>query len=292
LVQPDYVCFDIGANIGVKSLFLSRHCPQGRVIALEAGPTVARCLTANITTNEARNVVLHHAAAAGYDGILSFQEASAWGHQGAGGVEVEALTLGTLAARHEIQRLDFIKIDVEGGEFPVLKSSLELINRFESLVYMEFNTLTLLVEGDVNPREFIQWICENFRFVYALNRELTGELLTPVTSNDECRVFLYRNLVNDGCVTDLVMSNAAYRFVPVPSYLEQQIQTHLSSLSEALAERDRVEAKLSQALSECEAAKIQLSQALGERDALLASTSWRLSAPIRRLKRTISRSIP
>ena len=116
LIQPDYVCLDIGANIGVKTLFLSRHCPQGRVIAVEAGKLVADCLATNIAANGCSNVISHHAAAAGHDGILTFDEVSAWGHQSATGVDVEAVTLQTLIAQYELKRLDFIKIDVEGGE--------------------------------------------------------------------------------------------------------------------------------------------------------------------------------
>lgn len=224
LIRPDYVCLDVGANIGVKSLFLSRHCPQGRVIAVEAGKLVADCLAATIANNGCSNVVSHHAAAAGHDGTLTFHEFSAWGRQGASGVEVEALTLETLVARHQLTRLDFIKIDVEGGEFPILESSLALINRFQSLVFVEINSFTLLAFGNTNPREFLQWIGANFSHVYALNRgDPTHEVLTPVVSSDDCIGILHRNLVSDGCITDLVMTNAAHRFTPAPAHLEQQI---------------------------------------------------------------------
>lgn len=93
---------------------------------------------------------------------LTFDEVSAWGHQGKNGVTVEAMTLETLVVRNNLDRVDFIKLDVEGGEFPVLKSSLDLINRFETLVHVELNSLTLLVWGNTNPREFVQCTSESF----------------------------------------------------------------------------------------------------------------------------------
>ena len=93
LIHPDYVCLDIGANIGIKTLFLSRHCRQGCVIAVEAGKAVADCLATNIAANGCPNVISHSAAAAGHDGTLIFDEDSAWGHEATNGVEVEALTL-------------------------------------------------------------------------------------------------------------------------------------------------------------------------------------------------------
>jgi FkbM family methyltransferase len=290
LIHPDYVCLDIGANIGVKTLFLSRHCPQGRVIAVEAGKLVADCLATNIAANGCPNVIPHSAAAAGHDGTLIFDEVSAWGHQAANGVEVEALTLESLVARHQLTRLDFVKIDVEGGEFPVLKSSLALFNRFESLVFVELNSLTLLVWGNTNPKEFLQWIGANFSHIYALNRgNPAGEMLTPVYLGDECRACLHRNLVDDGCVTDLVMSNAAYRFAPTPAYLAQQISKHLAELTQLRADLTRAQADLSQARANLEHASAASHRAETERDALLRSSSWRLTAPLRGVKQRMSR---
>jgi FkbM family methyltransferase len=283
LIHPDYVCLDIGANIGIKTLFLSRHCRQGCVIAVEAGKAVADCLATNIAANGCPNVISHSAAAAGHDGTLMFDEDSAWGHEATNGVEVEALTLESLVARHQLPRLDFVKIDVEGREFPILKSSLALFNRFETLVFVELNSLTLLVWGNTNPKEFLQWIAANFSHVYALNRgNPAGEMLTPVYLSDECRAFLHRNLVDDGCVTDLVMSNAAYRFAPNPAYLEQQISTHLAELGQLRADLSQARASLAQASAASHRAE-------AERDALLRSSSWRLTAPLRGIKQRKSR---
>ncbi len=310
LVQPDYVCLDVGANIGIKTLYLSRHCPQGQVVAVEAGAAVADCLATNIAANEAHNAVPVHAAAAGHNGAVCFDEASAWGHVDPGGIEVEALTLEEVVRRRQLQRLDFIKIDVEGSELAVLRSSLDLINRFESLVFVEFNSLTLLVWGNTNPREFIEWVTGNFRHVFVLNRRGSDEeLLTPVASTDHCAAILHRNLMDDGCVSDLVMSNAAHRFVPSAASLDRQLAESLTSLCDARDELSTARADLLAATDELtaatdtlsvldderallEARNVELSTTLSqlerrlhevsrERDALLASTSWRMSAPLR-----------
>ena len=116
-------------------------------------------------------------------------------------------------------------------------------------------------------------------------------MLTPVITSDQCLGILHRHLVDDGCVTDLVMSNAAHRFTPVPAYLEQQIRTYLAELSQARAELSQAQAELSQAQAELSQARAELVQVRAElvqvqteRDAILRSSSWRLAAPFRWIK--------
>ena len=57
-----------------------------------------------------------------------------------------------------------------------------------------------------------------------------------------------------------------------------------AQLSQVRAERDGSEAQLLPVRAERDAAEAQLSQVRTERDAILASTSWRASAPFRWLK--------
>ena len=130
----------------------------------------------------------------------------------------------------------------------------------------------MLALGKTNPLDFLQWISANFSQVYALNRDPSQDLLAPVTSSDDCVGILHRNLVSDGCVTDLVISNAADRFTPTPAHLEQQISAHL-------AEATQLRAELMQATAD-----VQRLEA--ERDALLRSPSWRVTAPLRWIKPT------
>jgi hypothetical protein len=80
LILPDNNCLDVGANIGTKSLFLSGHCHSGKIIAIEAGPGIADCLSTNIAANAASNVSVERTAVGDHIGAARFVEVSAWGH--------------------------------------------------------------------------------------------------------------------------------------------------------------------------------------------------------------------
>jgi FkbM family methyltransferase len=217
-IRPDYVCVDVGANIGAKSLFLSRHCYNGKVIAIEPAPHVADCLTTNVYANNASNVIIERTAVGEHTGTTAFVERSAWSHLRIPGVPykqsiiVPITILDDIITRHALSRLDFIKLDVEGAEFPILKNSLELINRFGSLIYVELNAFAQLAVTNNNPRAFIDWLMDNFTHVFAISRTGTGSLLQRY-GKSEWLDLLRRNIIFDRCATDLLATNAERRLV-------------------------------------------------------------------------------
>jgi FkbM family methyltransferase len=210
-VDEDAVCIDIGANIGVKSLFLARHARKGRVIAVEAAPSVAKCLRANVAANAASNVEIVEAAVGDRIGKAYFTEMSAHGHLESVGTEVPMLTLQEIVRQLALTRVDFIKMDVEGFEFPILKSAYDTINDLRALVLFEFNSWCQLAYADINPKEFLQWIFEHFAYVGVLRRSADGYDLVERFGKDQVLHILHDNLISNGCVTDLVVTNALER---------------------------------------------------------------------------------
>ncbi len=204
-------CIDIGANIGVKSLFLSRHAHRGRIIAVEAAPSVFECLQANVTANEAHNVECVQAAVGDKIGMVHFSERSAYGHISDEGIEVPMVTLHEIVRRFDLPRVDFIKIDVEGFEFPILKSSYDLINHYRSLVLFEFNSWCQIAFSDVNPKRFLTWIFDHFQYVQVLNPGGKGGGLTTEFHKEQLLQALHDNLLRNGCVTDFIVTNEARR---------------------------------------------------------------------------------
>jgi FkbM family methyltransferase len=84
LVVEDAVCLDIGANIRIKTTHLSRHTRSGRVIAIEAGPRNAECLSVNVEANNLENVNVVNAAIDDRTTEVPFADNFAWGHVSTG----------------------------------------------------------------------------------------------------------------------------------------------------------------------------------------------------------------
>jgi len=150
-VKPGMTIFDIGANIGSYTLFLAGLVrEQGRVIAVEADPDVARILETNIQSNALRTVRPIHAAAyrecgeiqlgraqasTGYSGLY-YSKASEW-------IAVPAYSLDVLTEKLGLSKVDFVKVDVEGAECDVLAGMDSLLRNHHPLLLIELHPATM-----------------------------------------------------------------------------------------------------------------------------------------------------
>jgi FkbM family methyltransferase len=272
-LRNDDVCLDIGANIGMKSLMLSQFVPTGRVVAIEAAPTVGEALKLNIENSGEQNIEVSHCAISDTDDEVGFADNSAYGHISQGGVRVPAKRLATLLRDHGISRLDFIKIDVEGFEYPILKDALDIINRHKSLVLFEFNSWCQLAFSNVAPLEFARWIVASFSHVFVVRRSQSGGLALERVSPDGALALLHTNLVEDRTLTDILVTNAPERWASSFAALQQRA-------ARSPSDGPSLAAQLAEAQTEIERLTL-------ERDALLFSTSWRLSKPVRVIGRIL-----
>lgn len=150
-IRPGMTVLDVGANVGYMTLFMAaRVGDAGRVHSFEPNPTVARRLAENLALNPAlRGRITVHDFALGATSRETEFYAPVDGHEGVGGlrdterapldrvIRVPVRTLDEFAAAYGIRRLDFIKMDVEGGEWDVLKGGAGVLARFRPLILLE-----------------------------------------------------------------------------------------------------------------------------------------------------------
>jgi FkbM family methyltransferase len=134
LLQPDDVTFDIGANIGWYTTLFGVRCPRGHCHAFEPDPEVFAELTTNCALNRLGNSVtlnnLGVSDRAGTTTIYRFAELP-HGHSSlapglgarAEGTACQVTTLDRYRAERGIERIDLIKVDVEGAELLVLNGA-------------------------------------------------------------------------------------------------------------------------------------------------------------------------
>jgi len=150
MLRDAKIIIDIGANIGLFSYYARLHAPQSRIIAFEADPATFSVLAKNVN---ALSVHCVHGAVTSFDGDLEFycSPVSGWSSaypvMGAANgqmVKVPALRLSQFIKKSGINRVDFLKIDVEGAEYEILLDDSEL--------WTATTIACLAVETDRTPR--------------------------------------------------------------------------------------------------------------------------------------------
>jgi FkbM family methyltransferase len=143
-VRSGDVVVDLGANVGV---FTTLAAASGaRVVAVEAQSEFFDCIEENLQLNSCRDrVVLEHALVGAESGVFSdvdnLRAASHFAHM------PERLGMGELLRRHDVSRIDFLKVDIEGSEFALFAANhgwLDGVQKLAMEVHPEFGQVEQL----------------------------------------------------------------------------------------------------------------------------------------------------
>ncbi len=161
--------FDVGANVGELTLLFSRFVGDGSVHAFEASAATFKRLELICNAAERRNVVLNHLALSDkngsielhvYDDALSSFNSQADRPLKNYGLDFEsvrieetpAMTIDDYCESKKIERIDLLKIDVEGAEFQVLQGARRMLkSKRVGCLTFEFGQTTFDMGN--NPRE-------------------------------------------------------------------------------------------------------------------------------------------
>ncbi|MBV9858686.1 MAG: FkbM family methyltransferase [Alphaproteobacteria bacterium] len=138
------VAIDIGANLGEWSVPLAGAVgPTGRVLCIEPNPPIAAALAATLRINNLCQAEVSPVALSDRDGIGTLATEprdsglSSLSEGRSDGTVVPLRRLDTVAAEHGLDRLDLVKIDVEGHERQVLHGAAETLRRFRPALVFE-----------------------------------------------------------------------------------------------------------------------------------------------------------
>lgn len=120
------VIMDLGANVGYTAVDLANLFPTARIIAVEMDDGNAEIARRNLERFGAR-CVLVHAAVWVREGVVAYGGREEWARSiGSPGSSDEnlrtapATTIPLLLDRLEVERVDYVKMDIEGAEKDVL----------------------------------------------------------------------------------------------------------------------------------------------------------------------------
>ncbi|WP_348251949.1 FkbM family methyltransferase [Leptolyngbya sp. FACHB-1515] len=145
-LQPGMTVIDVGANVGVYSFSAAQKVGKsGRVFAIEPFSTCVQLLQQTCQLNQLTQVIVCAGAASDRNGEakLALHAASELNEIVTDDTSdrptetIACFTLDSLLDRHQLQRVDWLKIDAEGHEMQVLQGSDRLLQQFQPAILYE-----------------------------------------------------------------------------------------------------------------------------------------------------------
>ncbi|MCZ7529178.1 MAG: FkbM family methyltransferase [Acidimicrobiia bacterium] len=313
ILPADAVAFDVGANIGVYALALATLAPRGHVHAFEPNPNIVHHLRSNLNANDVANVVVHEAAVSSEAGSMRFKENPDFAAgsvtidqaaeifqdaYSAGAIEVPSVTIDDVVAENHLGSLDLLKIDTEGHELDVLRGSRRTLEQFRPLVALEFSSFALTMHRRLLPSDALEEVRSIFDRVFVTTTGRFREIHDEATAVE----FLYENafaapvqdlfcVFNDSrlarSVERLAETRSGVAGVSEVDWLREQLRDHRKSVDWLQERLDAHEAALDVERRRADTAEAALDEKDAQLDALRATYSWRLTRPLRAVRRSL-----
>jgi len=145
------IVIDVGAAFGFYSIVASKKVGQeGKVVAIEPQPDSFDMLNKNIKLNKLTNIsTLNYAASSKrttlklYSSYSTLQERAGQSPQQF--IEIRAETLDNLLGQVDLDKANWVKVDVEGAELEVLKGAAGILSKSSDLaLFVEVHSAALL----------------------------------------------------------------------------------------------------------------------------------------------------
>ncbi len=202
------VALDVGANIGYFTLLFAKLVGnRGKVFAFEPEPSNFEILKKNVKRNNYLNVELEQAAVADYNGMtkLFLSHVAAGGHSviakkflRGGNISVKVTKLDDYFKGNDLfNKISFVKIDVEGAEFEVLKGMKKILEENKKFnIILEFNPSSIRKEGK-DPLALLEFLESlGFDFYVQLKKISDKDLILQQYNNVQGRTLRCKKSCN------------------------------------------------------------------------------------------------
>lgn len=177
--RKDSQVLDLGANLGLTTIALANICEKGKVIAVEPVPITFDFLKKNLLRSGLDNIKAYNFAVGNKEGTVLMQGNNSFlagsfvadlyaSEEHELSVNIPVKTLDKAFDSFQMDRVDFVKLDVEGYELFALEGAKEILNRFKPIVYLEMNHWCLNVLQRICLPEFRERLLTIFPYIYAI----------------------------------------------------------------------------------------------------------------------------
>ena len=165
-IPPGHSIVDLGANVGVFTMWVALNCPESPVVAVEPSARAYQFLQQNISRNSLRNVAVLQAACGGKGGVAvlySRGSCDSWntlysqdrsGRLCRPGEEVQVLSQEEVFHRAAVRVCGLLKLDCEGAEYEILfDAGHKTLARIERIA-LEYHTCF----NEHDPEELVRFL--------------------------------------------------------------------------------------------------------------------------------------
>ena len=212
LLKEDSVCIDAGANIGMISMYMSLFT-KGKIYSFEPTVEVFDALQKNIEANNL-NVQAFNVALGDKNGEYDFIHASTFNGANAFFVEnpdrpkfdsnttiikTKAIRIDDFVKEHNIDKLDVLKMDVEGFEILIVKGAEETIKRFDPDIVSEFAP-HMIRDRNIDPKIYFDFLKSYYKHIYLIDHPVMR--LISIDNYDQLEKLLPHKKIGDIFLTN------------------------------------------------------------------------------------------
>lgn len=161
-VGNDSVVFDVGAWKGDTAYFFSKKCnDNAKIYAFEPDINAFETLKVMKEKYKLNNVILENILFSNKNETIDFVSMT----PNTPAIKMKAITIDEFVESNNIERIDYLKMDVEGAEKHILEGAVNTIKKFRpSLAIAVYHGGELFMEDFYKVPIFIKEITENYEY--------------------------------------------------------------------------------------------------------------------------------
>jgi FkbM family methyltransferase len=160
-IREDDTIFDIGGHIGLNAVLFAKLAPKGKIFVFEPAPNTFNIISKTLGINNLQHrVTVTQQAVSNKSGSTFFYMADTNLADNANSlihhrtdkklkkIEVQLTTIDEFIKANSIQKVDFIKMDVEGAELDALKGGIACLKKHKPKMTLGLHPQPIKQKGD------------------------------------------------------------------------------------------------------------------------------------------------